>query len=96
MPHYDRHTVSSSEQNQFAPALSNALDDAAAENAAGALREIEVEAVQSGPDVRSLTSSDIQQMNIDELRVLAKQLDIPDRGTILERDELLTEILKHI
>jgi hypothetical protein len=95
-PHYDRHADPSIEPNEFDAARPHLLDDDAAENAAGALREVEVAAAQDEPDVSTVQSSDLERMTIDELRVLARQLDIPDRGTIIEQDELIAEIRKRL
>jgi hypothetical protein len=35
-------------------------------------------------------------MNIDELRVEAKELDIPERATITEKDELIAAIRQRL
>jgi hypothetical protein len=65
-------------------------DPHAMENAAEALRAAEVEAAE--PDVSNLTAADLEAMNIDELRAVAKVLDVPDRETITEQDELVAAI----
>jgi hypothetical protein len=95
-PHYDRHIdlTGNAESSEASPG--GPLDDAAAENAAGALREVEIEAAQEDSDVPNVDSSRLEQMTIDELRVLARKLDIPDRGTIIEQDELIEEIRKRL
>lgn len=69
-------------------------DDEALENAAQALREVEVEAVQSEDSVTdsSTDSSQLESMSIDELRALAGEFDVPNRGQIIERDELIAAI----
>lgn len=68
-----------------------AIDDAAA-----ALREVEVEAVQTDhgaqASVAAPNSNDLERMSIDDLRKLAAKLDIPDRGQIVEKDKLIAEI----
>lgn len=93
-PHYDRFADTSAEQNEelILPSRSG-IDDDALEGAAEALREVEVEAAQPDvPEASTLTQSQIEQMNIDELREIAKELDIPDRATITEKDELIEAI----
>ncbi len=65
-------------------------DDDAMEGAAQALRQAEVEAVV--PDLSSLNASQLQHMSIDELRVVAKALDVPGRAQIIEQDELIEAI----
>lgn len=70
------------------------LDEAAMVDAAEAVREVEVEAV--APDVTHLNNEKLQHMNIDELRSIAKQLDIPHRETITEQDELVAAIQRNL
>lgn len=41
-----------------------------------------------------LTESDLESMSIDEVRAVANALDIPDRSTIVEKSELVEEILR--
>ena len=65
-------------------------DDDAMEDAAEALRQVEVEAAI--PDVNSLTAAQLEQMSIDELRAAAKELDVPGRAQITEQDELIEAI----
>ena len=68
----------------------NAIDDAAA-----ALREVEVEAGQDQTNQSAIaapSSKDLDQMSIDDLRKLAAKLGIPDRGQIVEKDKLVAEI----
>jgi hypothetical protein len=59
-------------------------------DAAEALRQAEVEAVN--PDVSSLTAAQLEQLSIDELRAVAKALDVPGRAQITEQDELIAAI----
>jgi hypothetical protein len=62
-----------------------ALDDAAE-----ALREAEIAAVQAnGADA---DPSRLESMSIDELRKLAARLAVPDRGQIVEQDKLIAAI----
>jgi hypothetical protein len=65
--------------------------------AAEALREVEIEAVDPEP-VESVKSVgvDLEAMNIDELRVVAKELDVPEREKITEADELIAAIRKRL
>jgi hypothetical protein len=93
-PHYDRQLESPTDADTFDAPPGGLLDDAAAESAAGALREVEIEAAQEESSVAKVDVSQLEQMTIDELRVLARELDIPDRGTIIEQDELIAEIRK--
>jgi hypothetical protein len=66
------------------------------EDAAEALRQAEVEAVQPDPDVNSLNASELDQMSIDELRAVARVLDVPERSKITEQDELLEAIRRRL
>jgi hypothetical protein len=68
--------------------------EAAIEDAAAALREVEVEAVQDlgQSKLAAPSSRDLDNMSIDDLRKLAAKLDIPDRGQIVEKDKLVAAI----
>ena len=44
------------------------------------------------PDLDSLDASQLEHMSIDELRVVAKALDVPGRAQITEQDELIEAI----
>jgi hypothetical protein len=61
------------------------------DDAAQALREAEVEAVRPVADVVS-DEPRLEDMSIDELRVLAAELDVPDRGAITDQDLLIAAI----
>jgi hypothetical protein len=81
------------------PAASNigsGPDDEAMEGAAEALRQVEVDAVQPDPDVSSLSASKLDEMSIDELRAVARVLDVPDRSKITEQDELIEAIRRRL
>jgi hypothetical protein len=65
-------------------------DKDAMEEAAEALREAEVEAVQ--PNKPSPGSPQLESMSIDELRALAAKLDVPNRGAITDQDQLIAAI----
>jgi hypothetical protein len=92
VPHYDRHAgyrESTVAQND------SVLDDDvdAMEEAAQALREVEVDAVR--PTSTGQPASDqpsLEDMSIDELRALAAKLDVPNRGAITEQDALIAAI----
>ncbi len=43
-----------------------------------------------------LTAADLESMSIDEVRAVANVLDIPDRGTITDKSELVQEILRRM
>jgi hypothetical protein len=93
-PHFDRYAAPSAEQNDL-PEPSGAVDEDAMDDAAAALRGVEVEAAQPEPEIPDLTTLTLDQlegMNIDELRVVAKELDVTDRATITEKDELIAAI----
>jgi hypothetical protein len=62
--------------------------------AAEALREVEIEAVD--PERVETEGVDLDSMNIDELRLIAKDLDLPDRETITDTDELIAAIRQHV
>jgi len=91
-PHYDRNFAAPQESLQNV-AVDVATDEEVVEEAAGALREVEVEAAS----VSSLPSppakeDDLNMMSIDELRQLAASLDVPNRAQVISRDELLAAI----
>jgi hypothetical protein len=67
---------------------------AAIEDAAAALREVEVEAGQDQPQLKFAAPSarDLDNMSIDDLRKLAAKLDIRDLGQIVEKDKLVAAI----
>jgi Rho termination factor, N-terminal domain len=99
MPHYDRHADASAEQNDLHTASPGGLDETAIDGAAEALRHVEVEAAQPEPDVPDVSTLDavrLESMNIDALRVVAKELDIPDRATITDKDELIAAIRQRL
>jgi len=60
------------------------------DEAAQALREAEVEAVQ--PTKSSADRTWLENMSIDELRALAAKLDVPNRGAITQEDQLIAAI----
>jgi hypothetical protein len=71
------------------------LDEAAMADAAESIRETEIEAVDSGTDQSEADLPDrekLQHMNIDELRVVAKLLDVPDREQITDKNDLVAAI----
>jgi hypothetical protein len=91
-PHYDRHADPSAEQNDFSESPNDELDDEAAEVAAEALRAADIESAQEEFDAASVDVAKLDRMSIDDLRVLARQLDVPNRSTIIDRDELVAAI----
>ena len=96
-PHYDRHTDVFAEQNALHTPSGAGVEEAAMDDAAEALRGVEVEAAQPEiPDVSSLEPSQLDSMNIDELRAVAKELHVPDRTTITDKDELLAAIRQRL
>jgi hypothetical protein len=92
-PHYDRHTAVSSSRVAERDLRGGSGSDAM-ENAAEALRHAELEAVQ--PAVSAVDRSQLENMSIDELRKLATALDVPNRGAITVRDELLAAIRQRL
>ena len=68
------------------------LDEGAMVDAAEAIRETEVAAMEPELNTANLNKEKLLHMNIDELRTVAKQLDVPDRETITDQDELVTAI----
>jgi hypothetical protein len=96
-PHYDRHADPSAEQNAPNAAPVGGVDGQALEDAAEALRKVEVEAAQPEiPDVSSIDPSQLDKMSIDELRAVAKELGVPDRSKIIEQDELIEAIRRRL
>jgi hypothetical protein len=94
-PHYERPSPASGEDRAHST-MGSGPDEDAMEDAAEALRQAEVEAVQPDPDVDSLTPSELDQMSIDELRAVARVLDVPDRSKITEQDELIEAIRRRL
>ncbi len=96
-PHYDRYADASAEQNALQEHSVGGVDPEALDDAAEALRQAEVEAAQpEALDISSLDASRLDSMNIDDLRAVAKELDIPDRATITEKDDLIAEIRRRL
>jgi hypothetical protein len=94
-PHYEQPQSLA----ETAPAPGNVgsgPDDEAMEDAAEALRQAEIDAVQPDPDVRSLNAVQLGQMSIDELRAVARVLDVSDRSKITEQDELIEAIRRRL
>jgi hypothetical protein len=94
-PHYER-SQSLAETTPAPSNIGSGPDDEAMEDAAEALRQAEVEAVQPDPDVSSLSASELDEMSIDELRAVARVLDVPDRSKITEQDELIEAIRRRL
>jgi hypothetical protein len=94
-PHYER-PQSPSETMTSPRNIGSAPDEDAMEDAAEALRQVEVEAVQPDPDVSSLSASQLDEMSIDELRAVARVLDVPERSKITEQDELIEAIRRRL
>jgi hypothetical protein len=94
--HYDRHADASAEQNDLTESPSKQLDDQAVEVAAEALREADIEAAKEEFVISTLDFSKLDRMSIDELRILAMQLDVPNRSTIIDRDELVAAIQRRL
>lgn len=74
------------------------VDEAAMADAAEAIREVEVDTAEGAAeiDTSNLNREKLLHMNIDELRVVAKQLDIPDREQITEQSELVAAIQRSL
>ena len=66
------------------------VDEAAMADAAEAIREVEVDAADA--EFEDLDREKLHHMNIDELRIVAKLLDVPDREQITEQAELVAAI----
>jgi hypothetical protein len=66
------------------------VDEAAMADAAEAIREVEVDAADM--EIDDLNREKLLHMNIDELRIVAKLLDVPDREQIVDREELVAAI----
>jgi len=87
-PHYDRY-AGVPQQPDIQPG-SGGTDDGAIDVAAEALRQADLEAVQTtAPNDSAI---DLERLSIDELRKLAADLDLPDRSTIAERSRLIAAI----
>ena len=93
MPHYERHADLNQVTSQQGDSVLDDDEDAMGE-AAQALREAEVEAVQ--PARTSIDPTRLENMSIDELRALAAKLDVPNRGAITDRSLLIAAIRERI
>jgi hypothetical protein len=92
-PHYER-PLSNAGAETMHSTIGSGPDDEAMEEAAEALRQAEIEAVQ--PDVNSLDAAQLDVMSIDELRAVAAALDVPERSKIIEQDELIEAIRRRL
>jgi len=103
---YSRASFSSSDgkvnRNAMFEEEMNYVDEAAMADAAEAVREVEVDAAEAEaagkevPDVSQLNKEKLLHMNIDELRIVAKQLEVPDRESITDQDELVAAIQRSL
>ena len=97
MPRYDRHSDRSG-ASLIRPSRSEAPSGSAIFKAAEALRETELEAAQ--PEAMRAEGGskvdDLETMSVDELRVLASKLDLPNRAQITEQDELIAAIRQRL
>ncbi len=89
MPHYDRHAGFREPTNGQNDSVFDDDQDAMDE-AAQALREAEVESVR--PSKVAEETEQLEDMSIDQLRVLAAKLDVPNRGTLTDRALLVAAI----
>jgi hypothetical protein len=92
MPRYDRH--SDFGDSPVRPQRDQSPSGSVIIKAAEALRDAELEAARPEPTEpqRPAKSADLDHMSIDELRELAKEMDIPNRAQITEQDELIAAI----
>ena len=72
MPHYHRNADASAEQNPLEKSPQGPIDEEAAEAAAEAMRQADLEAAQEEFDIASLKAADLDSMSIDELRAVAR------------------------
>jgi hypothetical protein len=99
IPHYDRYVESTGENGSPSVAPAGGVDEEAMEVTAEALREVEVAATNPEPKALAGEAGDgprLDYMNIDELRALAKELEVPERATITEKDELIAAIRQRL
>jgi hypothetical protein len=98
MPHYNSHYTRAGAANAEPLALANVTDELAIEEAAEAIRRAELEAAPDPPepDPSAIRPADLEQMSIDDLRVLARKLDVPGRSQITEQQELIDEIRRRL
>jgi hypothetical protein len=96
MPHYDRYVAASAEQNSPGESSQKPINEEVAEAAAEAIRQADLEAAQEEFDLSTLRAADLESMSIDELRVVARQLEVPDRAQITEQDELIAAIRQRL
>ena len=89
MPHYDRNFGAARSEGAQNESVFDDEEDAM-DGAAQALREVEVEAVR--PKSAPPDKVRLEDKSIDELRALAAKLDVPDRGTITVKEQLIVAI----
>jgi len=95
-PHYQRPLDQSMAPGELDAFISHAAvqEDETIDDAAEALREVDVEAVQTDPEPAIYELGDkstLEEWSIDDLRRLAAELDVPDRAQIVEQDKLIAE-----
>lgn len=90
MPHYDRNFGAARPKSVPNDSIFDDEEPDAMDGAAHALREVEVEAVRPGP--ASPDKVRLEDKSIDELRALAAKLDVPDRGTLTIKEQLIAAI----
>src|SRR5262245_43237293 len=78
----------------FPPGQGKGPDAATMDDAAKAWPSEEVAADSNQPINANSDGVELDAMNIDELRVVAKELDVPQRETITDRDDLIAAIRK--
>ena len=92
-PHYTR--VPGVSDISVAPIeTGNESEGEALNEAAEALREADIEAAASGIEANEMPQ--LESMSMDELRVMAAELHVPNRGQILEQAELIAAIRQRL
>ena len=89
MPHYDRNFGAARSERAQNESVFDDDEEDAMDGAAQALREVEVEAVRPKP---APDKARLEDKSIDELRALAAKLDVPDRGAITVKEQLIAAI----
>jgi hypothetical protein len=72
------------------------VPEASLASAAEAVRQAEIDAAERLPPPPPLSWAELGRLNIDQLRAVAGELDVPNLGEIVDRYELIAEIRRRM
>jgi hypothetical protein len=97
--HYDVQNTRAGAADVDRPVLEDLADEMVADEAAAVLHRTELEATATDlpePNPAAISPADLERLSIDELRTLARALDVPGRSQITEQQELIDAIRRHL